>query len=126
MFLLISSIPVPLYEVLIQLLAAENTSLIFPTGKQLHHCLSFYISFHYVNYSFRLDPQLPFCEFRKAFLKILFLYPLFPSLFALLFLMTVDDSWLHSLSFIHKPPEEDHEVRYALDLCLMNTPLYFF
>ena len=83
------SIPVLLYELLTQLLAAENPPLTFPAGKQLYHHLSFYISFHYVNYSLRHYPELPFSEFQKAFLKILFVCPLqrlFPCLFALPFL----------------------------------------
>ena len=129
MFLLICSIPVPLYEVLIQLLAAENPSLIFPAGKHLYHHLSFYVSFHHVNYSLRHFPELPFSEFRKAFLKILFAYPLqplFPCFLILTFLMTVDDSWFHSLSFVHKSPEEDYQVLYALDLSPWSTTLYFF
>ena len=49
----------------------------------------------------------------------------FSLFFALTFLMTVDDSWLHSLSFVHKSPEEDHQVLYALDLSQRNTTLYF-
>ena len=131
MFFLICSIPVPLNEVLIQLLvAAENPSLTFPAGKQFrYHYLNFYVSFYYVNYSLRHNPEIPFCEFWKAFLRILFTYPrqpLFPYLFALPFLMTVDNSWLHFLSFAHKSPEEDHQVLYALDLSPRNTPLDFF
>ena len=129
MLLMICSIPVPLFEVLTQLLAAENPSLTFPAGKQLYHCRSFYFSFHYVNYSCRHYHELPFCKFWKAFLKILFTYPLQPLLpcfFALPFLMTVDDSWLHSLSFVYKSPEEDHQILYALDLSLTIIPIYFF
>ena len=129
MLLLICSIPVSVYEVLTQPLAAENPSLTFPAGKQLYHHLSFYDSFHYVNYSLKHYPELPFCKFREAFLKVFFVYPLqplFPSLFTLPFLMTVDDSWVHSLCFLHKSPEEDHQVLYALDLSPRKTPHSFF
>ena len=63
---------------------------------------------------------------KKKILIAYLLQPLFPCLFALPFLMTVDDSSLHSISFIHKCPEEDHQALHALDLSPRNTPLYFF
>ena len=40
--------------------------------------------------------------------------------------MTVDDSWLHSLSFVHISPEEDHQVLYALMTYPRRTLLFIF
>ena len=40
--------------------------------------------------------------------------------------MTVDDSWLHSLSFVHISPEEDHQVLCALMTYPRRTLLLFF
>ena len=40
--------------------------------------------------------------------------------------MTVHDSWLHSLSFVHISPEEDHQVLYALMTYPRRTLLFIF
>ena len=118
---LIFSIPAPLCEVLTYLPLTEN---------QLYYYLRFYVSFHYVNYSLKHYPELPFEEFQKAFLKICYFMPSscprFPCLFELPFMMINNCSWFHShLFFVHKSPEEDNQVLCPLDLLRKNTPFFF-